>query len=141
LINGNGPSGVSGGPSNYATIQANSTQSNNNVVITAPAYSVSFVIVERSNTTTGIVDIDPSNKLIRLYPNPTTNGNFFINFSGFTANSQVDINVSNAVGQMIFHKAGRSTQKMEIDRFLQTGVYLVKITTEKGVTVKTLVVK
>ena len=141
LVNGNGPSGISGGPANYAGIKANSSQSNNNVLITAPPYSASFVIVERSNSTTGVVDIDPSNKLIRLYPNPTVNGNFTISFKGFTSAGQADINITNAAGQLVFRKSARISPTMEIDRFLQTGVYLVKITTEKGVTVKTLVVK
>lgn len=46
-INGRGPSGVSGGPGNYASIQANAAMVNDGIRITAPARSVSFVVVEK----------------------------------------------------------------------------------------------
>ena len=41
LINGNGPSGVAGGPSNYLDIKPNSALANNDVRITVPPRSAS----------------------------------------------------------------------------------------------------
>ena len=41
------------------------------------ARSVSFVLVEKSSVT-GVVDIDPDDKLIKVFPNPSTDGKFVI---------------------------------------------------------------
>ncbi len=46
-INGIGPSVVSGGPENYATVQANTAMVKDGIRITAPGRSVSFLVVEK----------------------------------------------------------------------------------------------
>jgi len=45
-INGNAPSGASGGPLNYANIPANAAAQNSGIAISAPARSVTFVVAE-----------------------------------------------------------------------------------------------
>ncbi len=45
-VNGTGPAGNTGGPLNYASIKANSAAAGSSILVSAPSYSVTFVIVE-----------------------------------------------------------------------------------------------
>ncbi|MDQ3844887.1 MAG: alpha-L-arabinofuranosidase, partial [Bacteroidota bacterium] len=46
FVNGNGPSGVSGGPENYAAIKANSATTKNGIKVTIPALSALYLVVD-----------------------------------------------------------------------------------------------
>ncbi|MGH2642940.1 MAG: alpha-L-arabinofuranosidase [Chitinophagaceae bacterium] len=47
FVNGNGSSGISGGPANYATLPAYRLQTNKGINITSPPYSVVYVQIAR----------------------------------------------------------------------------------------------
>ena len=140
MINGNGPAYVAGGPSGFADIKPNSALCNNDVRITAPPRSASFVLVEKSSVT-GVVDIDPADKIIKILPNPSLNGNFLIRFNGFVPTGPVAITIINEAGQLLFQQQINPAQTLSINRHLQQGVYFIKIEMQKGVTVKKVEVK
>jgi len=140
LVNGNGPSGVAGGPDNYADLKPNSAVTNNDIRITLPPLSASFVLIEKSSVT-AVVDIDPNNKLIKIFPNPSKDGKFIISFTGFIPAQPVDITIVNETGQLVDRRQYKPAQQMNGGRTLAKGVYHVKIDTQKGTTVKTLVVR
>jgi hypothetical protein len=139
IVNGILPTNASGGPLNYATINPNSATADNNVKITLPARSSSFVLVERGMTTP-VNDIDPLDKLIRLVNNPSNSGSFTLQFDGFTLADQFDIQLMNAAGQTIHSLVARNTRTLTINKYLSSGVYFIKIGTKKGFTLKKLVV-
>ncbi|HLO59003.1 MAG TPA: T9SS type A sorting domain-containing protein [Bacteroidales bacterium] len=55
-INGQGPELVAGGPMNYATLKANSGVINDEIVIDAPPYSVTYLMIDSGNTDLAIND-------------------------------------------------------------------------------------
>ena len=140
LVNGNGPAGVAGGPAGYVTLKANSAVSNNDIRFTAPPRSSTFILLDKSNIT-GIVDIDPGDKLIKVFPNPTGNGNFSINFTGITLAGKTNVEILNVAGQVVYQVQKNTASQLTINRNLPKGVYYIKVTIQKGGTVKTLVVQ
>ncbi len=48
-VNGNGPSGVSGGPSNFATIAASSANISGGITVIVPAYGVVYLVADKTN--------------------------------------------------------------------------------------------
>ena len=140
LVNGTGTSGVAGGPDNYADLKPNSAVANNDVRITAPPRSVSFVLVEKSSVT-AVTDIDPNDKLIKIFPNPSKDGSFVIGFTGFVPVKTVDVCIVNETGQLVDRRQYKAGTQLDAGRPLTKGVYMVKIITQKGTTVKTLVVR
>jgi len=47
LVNGQGPSGVAGGPDNYATIIPYSASAQNGIKITVPAWSIIYMVIDK----------------------------------------------------------------------------------------------
>ncbi len=139
IINGSGPSGVAGGPSNYATLKANSSLTGTEIKISVPARSATYMLVDKG-TVTAVNDIDPSDKLVKLFPNPSAGGGFTINFSGFNAAARFDITMTNVIGQSLYQKRVTGTRPLEVNERLAPGVYLLHIQTPKGATVKKLLV-
>ncbi len=46
FVNGNGPTGVAGGPLNYASIKAESSQISNEILVEMPPFSVTYLLVD-----------------------------------------------------------------------------------------------
>lgn len=138
LINGTGPAGVAGGPTDYSTLKAGSATSNNDVRITVPPRSSSFVVMEKSNIT-AVNDIDPANKLIKIFPNPARSGKFVLSFTGLSGKAGIDI--LSETGQLIYRSQVTAANRVVMNRQLSHGVYFIKITLPKGITVKRLVVE
>lgn len=140
FVNGTPPTLASGGPLNYATLNPNSATADNNVRISLPARSSSFILIDKG-TTTAVNDIDPLNKLIRLFNNPSGDGSFTLQFDGFTPADDFDIRVINTAGQTVHSINATNTRSLTINKYLSSGVYYIEINTKKGLTVKKLVVK
>jgi hypothetical protein len=138
LINGTGPSGVAGGPANYLDIKAHSAVAGNDIRITAPPRSASFMLVEKSSIT-GVADIDPDDKQVIVSPNPSSNGNFSIRFTGTLPTGSTAITIMNTCGQLLYSRQVTATRQIMINRPLPRSIYFVKITMQKGTTVKKLV--
>jgi hypothetical protein len=47
FVNGNGPDGISGGPSSYATLNAYSAETKNGIKVALPARSVMYVVIDK----------------------------------------------------------------------------------------------
>jgi hypothetical protein len=139
LVNGNGPAGVAGGPDAYADLKPNSAAVNNDVRITAPARSVSFVLIEKSSVT-AVNDIDPNDKLIKVFPNPSRTGLFTLGFTGFTQALPVQVTIATVSGQPVSQQQCLPAQQVNMGMPLPKGVYTIKVETQKGTTVKRLVV-
>lgn len=140
LVNGTGPAGVAGGPADYITLKAGSAVSNNDIRLTIPPRSSSFIVMEKSNIT-GINDIDPDNKLMTLYPNPARSGKFIIAFTGYIAAGKTTVEILSETGQLVHRQQSVVGNRLIINRQLSRGVYFVKITIQKGTTVKRVVVE
>ncbi|WP_162915696.1 T9SS type A sorting domain-containing protein [Paraflavitalea soli] len=140
LVNGNGPAGVAGGPANYLDLKANAALAENDVKLSIPPRSASFVIVDKGSVT-GVVDIDPQDKLVQVFPNPSGDGNFTIRFNGFSPADQVAIRVINKTGQQLFETKVRGVQTLPVHRFLKAGAYCVQVITDKGITTKKIMVQ
>jgi hypothetical protein len=140
LINGNGPAGAAGGPADYASIKANAATAGFDVKISAPPRSVTFVVVEKNATITAVTDIDPANKRVRIYPNPSVRGEFTIQFNGFAATDVFDVTIINAAGQAVWRRNVKNSNRLQVIQYLQSGIYIVKIKTAKGITTKKLIV-
>jgi hypothetical protein len=138
-VNGVPPTHVSGGPLTYATINPNSATSDNNVKISLPARSASYIMIERG-TATPVNDIDPLDKLIKVISNPSGNSGFTLQFDGFAPADQFDIRVITATGQTVHTLHTGNTRTLTVNKYLPSGVYFIKIDTKKGFTVKKLVV-
>ena len=139
-VNGEPPTYASGGPVSYATIKPNSDVCNNDVRVSLPGRSAVFVLIEKNSGTTGIVDIDPANKLVQLISNPSANGNFTLKFNGFTPADNFDIEVTNAIGQVVHKISVKNIQFLKVNKQLSSGLYFIKVQTKKGTTVKKLIV-
>lgn len=140
LVNGNGPSGISGGPDNFASLAANSAPCNNDVVVSVPARASVYMLVEKSDVT-AVTDIDPGNKLVRIYPNPSRTGNFDLYLSGFNPGDRFEIRVVNALGQVLYQERTGNVSKIPLHLSLRSGVYGVQVQTPRGITTKTLLVR
>jgi hypothetical protein len=140
LINGNGPAGVAGGPVNYRDIKANSSTSDNDVKLSIPPRSATFVLVEKSSVT-AVTDIDPNDKLVQVFPNPSRDGNFAVKLKGFSPAEEVSVRIINKAGQVLYETNVKGPQTLPVRQFLTTGAYCVQVITGKGVTTKKLMVQ
>ena len=141
LVNGNGPAGAAGGPAGYTTIKANSTTAGFDVKIAAPPRSVTFVIVEKNATITSTNDMDPNDKLVRIYPNPASNGNFTIRFNGFAPGDAFDVSIVNTLGQVIWQQGVKNITRLPVTQHLPAGMYRVLVKTKKGTTSKNVFIR
>ncbi len=71
---------------------------------------------------------------LKLYPNPTTDGDVFINYQGTAF-----IEVINANGDKVFEQSYNAGLGIALGSDLASGVYYVKITTDNEVIVETLI--
>jgi hypothetical protein len=81
------------------------------------------------NINLGIEEFIPLDKVITLFPNPTNN---ILNFKIYE-NSNVEISkitITNLLGQIVFSEE-KNNNKIDVSKF-QTGIYQIKLTTNKG---------
>jgi len=140
LVNGTGPSGVAGGPLDYATLRANSAMGQGNVTIEVPARSAVYMLLEKGEITS-VTDIDPSDKLVKLYPNPSKGGNFFMNIRDGNSAKKISVQVYGAGGQLVRQLSDINQGVTTFNQSLAGGIYRVVVKLNKGVTVKNLVVQ
>lgn len=138
-VNGVAATHAGGGPLTYTTINPNSAVADNNVKVTLPGRSAVYMLIERG-VTTPVNDIDPLDKLIKILGNPAGVDGFTLQFDGFTLADRFDISVSNAAGQIVYTTTVSNTRSLTVSKYLSPGMYLIRIETKKGVTVKKLIV-
>lgn len=78
--------------------------------------------------TLGIDDIINKNNAFKLYPNPSTNNSFSIEFGKGYNNSVSSVKIYSILGSLVLDKAiNTNTNKITINHNLKSGVYIVKL--------------
>ncbi|WP_276481993.1 T9SS type A sorting domain-containing protein [Paraflavitalea pollutisoli] len=139
LVNGNGPTGVAGGPANYVDLKADAANCDNDVRISLPPRSASFILVEKSSVTS-VVDIDPDGKMVQVFPNPAPKGRFNVRLQGFTPAEPLSLRIVNTAGQSLLATSIRGQQLYAAKQWLPAGTYHLQVITAKGSTTKKLIV-
>ena len=129
FINGQGPDGVAGGPEDYNSIPAYSTQiTGGSIKVALPGYSVVYMLVEGEKSITSISMTENSgatSRSVHIYPNPSR-GNIHINSDGFNYNQIV---IYNILGQKVFRKNVQRNIgepfKLRLD--LAKGIYFIQL--------------
>lgn len=140
LVNGNGPSGVAGGPSDYVNLKANAATCDNDVRLSIPPRSATFVLVEKSSIT-AVPDIDPDDKMVQVYPNPSNDGNFIVKLKGFTPAEKLQMRIISSNGQVLEEATIKGETVHALSQNLKAGSYTLQVTTRKGATTKKLIVQ
>jgi len=141
IVNGNGPSGISGGPLDYATLSMNTDSTGGGILLALPPRSATFVVIDKGTLVTAVTDIDPTNTLIKLYPNPSPGGNCSLRITGFTPVDPLHLRVLDMKGQSVFQEdlTGQTNATLRLP--FARGEYKVEVHTPKGVTIKTLLIQ
>ncbi|NPA35661.1 MAG: T9SS type A sorting domain-containing protein [Chlorobi bacterium] len=113
-----------GGPDNYDQILPYGKIFNNGDTIVIPPYSSNFIVI-KGRKSTGIFNTPKKYDDIRLYPNPVSEG-IFINSDLNIAHYTIYDIAGNVLLQGVCNK-----NKIDVS-FLNTGIYIVKLQTDKG---------
>ncbi|MEO5564184.1 MAG: T9SS type A sorting domain-containing protein, partial [Chitinophagaceae bacterium] len=140
LVNGKAPTNATGGPLDYATLKPDAAVSNDDVKITVPGRSAVYMLVERNMTVTATNDIDPTDRIVQVLNNPSTDGSFTLKLNGFTAADKFAMSLIDATGKLIYSKNFTWSPFVRFDKQLAPGMYGIKIQTKRGVTTKKLIV-
>lgn len=126
FVNGKGTTLASGGPPNVETISARAMNIGTGVKISAPARSVSYVLIENGDNVITDNESDISS-VVDVYPNPSS-GTFNIRLAsgGFTSIQLKDIQ-GRKVLYMPLHQQQTSA---EVKTSLPSGLYILQV--EKG---------
>jgi len=107
---------------------------------TTPAQSLSKfspVIYSKEETN---ADLSHLKYGIKIYPNPSTNRSFQIRFNEIKT-GRVYVSLYDLHGRLYLQKQYGSTNNIIITHHLKTGVYMVKIITEKFIETRKLIIK
>ncbi len=74
----------------------------------------------------------------KIYPNPTFSGNFTVFLSGMEADAWVSI--YDRCGNMIYKENTKGVQKIRLNQYLNSGIYLIKVSTDELNVTKKLIV-
>jgi hypothetical protein len=136
FVNGQGPALASGGPDNFESIKAKGMLIGDGVKITAPARSVSYVLIENGeNVITGIESMNTWN--VRVFPNPAADS-FTVEFPPhvFTSLEIMDIHGKKIASTTI----ERDQSSVNVSTSRKQSVYVVKLFNGKQSVVKKVVV-
>jgi hypothetical protein len=124
-INGQGPSGEAGGPSNYETIKAMATPIDGTIKLELPPLSVSYILVSDETITDAPKIKSPNESSIKIYPNPA-NGRISIFSPDFGFDKIV---VTNLNGKNLFEQNVESPIKsnLDINLDLPSGIYILNL--------------
>lgn len=134
LFEGNGATAVMSNSTSASRNNAGCTDTNNNVT----DFTVGDVAPRNSNTSANVCNLSVSQNQIeglKIYPNPVTNGTFYINTS---SDSKKDVVVYDVLGKQVIKTS--TTNAVNVSN-LKGGVYIVKITEEGNSATRKLVIK
>ena len=135
-INGQGPTLAAGGPVDFETIASRSALIADGIRISAPKRSVSYVLIEQGNNVITEVK-EPDTALVRVYPNPSSNG-FIVDLppGRFTKAQVVDLTGK----EVILFLIDTSQRQLTIHQPLARGVYILKLTGGSGLVTRRITV-
>ncbi|TDW97582.1 T9SS type A sorting domain-containing protein [Dinghuibacter silviterrae] len=140
FVNGNGPTGISGGPLNYATLSMNTDSVSGGVLLSLPPLSATFVVIDKGSLVTAVTNIDPTDRLIKLFPNPAPRGHCHIRVQGFTGADRLTLHAIDLRGRVVYTQTLSGLADQDLFIPAAAGVYKIEITTPSGVTTKTLLI-
>jgi hypothetical protein len=82
-----------------------------------------------------------NNPTLAFFPNPSANGNFFVNLNSLSADKNIEINIYDINGSHLYKQKVKGNKIVEIKSELKAGMYIVKLTYEQNIVTKELVVK
>lgn len=110
--------------SNNALKKSTVTKTNNGVVMTLPALSITTVLL-KSNSSSIIVYTDTSYQ-VSIYPNPSLDGTISLHFN-YTTDANVKVRVVNQTGGILFDQSIDVNSKVILPLRLQSGLYIVEV--------------
>jgi len=129
-VNGTGNSLVAGGPDNYETLNAYSSNIGDEIRITLPARSSTFVLIENGTkelvVNDNITDVNETGDEdnIIIYPNPADEEFNIINIPSCIK----AIEIRDLTGRTLYHdQAGKFDQNITIESRLTPGIYFVTL--------------
>lgn len=141
FVNGNGPEGISGGPLNYASLPMNTDSTAGGVLLALPPRSATFVVIDKGTLVTAVNTVNPTDQLIRLFPNPAIGGNCTLQVTGFNPTDPLEMQVIDMAGRVLYRAdlTGQTTEALRLP--LARGLYKVEVHTPKGISVKSLLIE
>jgi hypothetical protein len=129
-VNGTGNSLVAGGPDNYATLNAYSSTIGDEIRITLPARSSTFVLVENGtkqltvdDNVTDVNDVRDAED-ITVFPNPAQEEFNIINIPSYIK----AIEIHDLTGRTVYHDStGEFDQNITIESTFAPGIYFVTL--------------
>lgn len=97
-------------------------------------------VLQRTANNTQV--IGNSNSEVTVYPNPVTNGRFYISLSGATLNNKMTIFLTDITGKKVLENKFISNgvnQRIDVNK-LTTGVYIMNLVNEKSTLVKKIII-
>lgn len=144
FVNGNTTTLVAGGPENYASLNAVSSQTGDEVRLTLPPLSATYVLVEPgtkelsvNNEVTAIPAIDDNLRVV-VSPNPS-DGEFTVRNIPDFVNS---VEISDLAGKIVFRKnadIGRPEETLTLR--LAPGLYVISLNGENRRLVRKLIIR
>ena len=134
LFEGNGAVAVMSNTTSASRNNGGCTDTNNNVT----DFTVGDVAPRNSSTAANVCNLSVAQNQIeglKIYPNPVTNGTFYINTS---SDSKKDVVVYDVLGKQVIKTS--TTNAVNVSN-LKGGVYIVKITEEGNTATRKLVIK
>ncbi|MFT3822683.1 MAG: T9SS type A sorting domain-containing protein [Chitinophagaceae bacterium] len=102
-----------------------------------PVTASSAIVPVIQNATTD--DRSVQENAIRMFPNPSTGKQFFVDVSAIAGNGAATVTVSDLSGKLLLQQKGQGLMKIE-HRFT-AGLYVVQISSQKQQVTKRLVVQ
>lgn len=86
-------------------------------------------------------ELGSTQREVILYPNPSANGSFHVQFNGLDANEVVSVTVTSSFGQTVYQQTATSQAVVHVQSTLKPGIYIVRVVTKQGVISKKLIVQ
>lgn len=138
-VNGESPSGTQWGPrTTLETIPANAYSIDQAINLDVPARSVQFIMIEAAIT--GVASAKNEDKSnFEIHTNSASQGKFTLVFPENTGN--VAISIFDIQGKLLYERKFDNSNRLDIDRSLKSGIYIIKAKFEGLVVTKKLMVQ
>lgn len=104
-----------------------------------------FIRVANESTSIGnqLSQNESNNKSFNIYPNPYKGGNISIHLNGFENKNNIQLKISNLMGQVVYQQKLENTivEKLDLNDILNEAVYIVSIELENTKIFRKLIVK
>ncbi|WP_333819188.1 T9SS type A sorting domain-containing protein, partial [Ohtaekwangia sp.] len=136
-VNGAGTTLASGGPANVEAVKAKAAVIGSGVRVTAPARSVSYILVESGENTIMATESDEGT-VIHIYPNPAPNAfTLELSSAGFSRMEITDVQGRNVMNSSL----DPSKKTFQVQTSLHPGLYFIRLVNSKDTLRTRLMIK